>query len=134
MPRGLEVAGANRPDMELVEVPLEGIPVERPEPTPDTPQHLGADTGYDYPSVRELIDDRGYTAHIPVKKANGAEPIDLEKVPGYRGRRWVVERAHSWMNRFRRLVIRWDKKVPNDKAFLHFACAGITYQAAGVLG
>ncbi|HEX4606861.1 MAG TPA: IS5/IS1182 family transposase, partial [Urbifossiella sp.] len=44
------------------------------------------------------------------------------------------ERTHSWMNRFRRLLIRWEKKVPNDKAFLHFACAWITYHAAGVLG
>jgi putative transposase len=39
-----------------------------------------------------------------------------------------------WMNRFRRLLIRWEKKVPNYNAFLHFACAWITYHAAGVLG
>ena len=46
----------------------------------------------------------------------------------------MVERTHSWMNRFRRLLIRWEKKVPNYKAFLHFACAWITWRAAGVLG
>jgi transposase len=76
----------------------------------------------------------GYTAHIPVKKARGAEAVKPEKVPGYRARRWVAERTHSWMNRFRRLLIRWDKKVPNYKAFLHFACAWITYRTAEVLG
>jgi transposase len=120
--------------MRLVETTLESIPVERPEPTKGKPQHLCADKGYDFPSVRELIAAWGYTAHIPVKKAKGAEPVEREKVPGYRARRWVVERTHSWMNRFRRLLIRWEKKVPNYKAFLHFACAWITYQVAGVLG
>ena len=64
--------------------------------------------------------------------ADGA--ADLKRHAGAKARRWVVERTHSWMNRFRRLLIRWDKKVPNYKAFLHLACACITYQAAGVLG
>jgi len=130
----LEVAGANRPDMRLVEPTLESIPVERPKPTKRKPQHLCADKGYDFPSIRELVATWGYTAHIPIKKAKGAERVEREKIPGYRAQRWVVERTHSWMNRFRRLLIRWEKKVPNYKAFLHFACAWITYQVAGVLG
>jgi putative transposase len=134
VPVGLEVAGANRPDMRLVESTLESIPVERPEPTKKKPQHLCADKGYDVPSVRELVAAWGYTAHIPYKKAKGAKPVEREIIPGYRARRWVVERTHSWMNRFRRLLIRWEKKVPNYKAFLHFACAWITLQVAGVLG
>lgn len=130
----MEVGGANRPDMRLVAATLESIAAERPEPTRRKPQHLCADKGYDFPSVRELVAGWGYTAHIPVKKAKGTKPANRENIPGYRARRWVVERTHSWMNRFRRLLIRWEKKVPNYKAFLHFACAWITYQAAGVLG
>lgn len=47
--------------------------------------------------------------------------------------RWVVERAHSWMNRFRRLLVRWDKKPENYLAFLHFACGLIAFRAAGTL-
>jgi putative transposase len=46
----------------------------------------------------------------------------------------VLERAHSWMNRFRRLLVRWDKKPANYLAFLHFACGLITYRAAGLFG
>jgi putative transposase len=46
----------------------------------------------------------------------------------------VVERTHSWMNRFRRVLIRWDKKVQNSLAFLHLACAYITYRQSGLLG
>lgn len=128
------MAGANRPDMERVEATLASVPVERPEPTPAEPQHLCGDKGYDYPSVRELVAAWGYTAHSPAKKKRGEKPVAREKVPGYRARRWVVERTHSWMNRFRRVLIRWEKKVPNYKAMLHFACAWITYNAAGVLG
>jgi putative transposase len=38
------------------------------------------------------------------------------------------------MNRFRRVLIRWDKKVRNYLGFLHLACAYITYRQAGLLG
>jgi len=51
-----------------------------------------------------------------------------------RARRWVVERTHSWFNRFRRLLIRWEKKAENYVAFVHFACAWVTFRAAGILG
>lgn len=96
VPVGLEVAGANRPDMRLVEATLESTPVERPTPTTRARQHLCGDKGYDYPTVREVVAAWGYTAHIPVKKAKGAEAVEREKIPGYRARRWVVERTHSW--------------------------------------
>jgi putative transposase len=53
---------------------------------------------------------------------------------GFRARRWVVERTHSWINRFRRLLIRWEKKTENYLAMLYFACALITFRAAGFFG
>ena len=130
VPIGLAVSGANTHDKRLVEATLESIPVERPTSWL-TNEHLCLDKGYDYPDVRELVEAYGYTAHIP---ARGENPKHRKQLPGYRSRRWVVERTHSWMNRFRRLLIRWEKKVANYKAFLHLACAWITYRAAGVLG
>ena len=51
-----------------------------------------------------------------------------------KARRWVVERTHSWMNRFRRILIRWEKKPENYIAMLHFACALIAFRAAGLFG
>ena len=57
-----------------------------------------------------------------------------QHVPGYRARRWIVERTHSWMNRFRRLLIRWEKNVDHYVAFLHFACALIAFRASGLFG
>ena len=52
----------------------------------------------------------GYTAHI---RSRGEEKLEKAAIPGYRARRWVVERTHSWLNRFRRLLIRWEKDVGN---------------------
>jgi len=127
----MAVEGANRHDMKLVEPTLQRFIVERPEPTEQQPQNLCLDKGYDYPQVRELLDEWGYTAHI---RARGEEAQNKKQIPGYRARRWVVERTHSWLNRFRRLLIRWEKKVENYLAMLHFACAWIAFRAAGVFG
>jgi transposase len=131
VPIGLAVAGANRNDMKLVQETLESIPVERPQPTPDAPQGLCLDKGYDYDAVRETVAAYGYTAHIRMR---GEEATAKREIPGYRARRWVVERTHSWMNRFRRILIRWEKKVANYLAFLHFSCAWIAFRAAKVIG
>lgn len=130
IPIGLAVAGANRHDMKLVKATLASIPIERPRPTPEHIQHLCLDKGYDYAAVRETVADYGYTAHI---RTRGEEATAKREIPGYRARRWPVERTHSWMNRFRRLLIRWDKHTDNYLAFLHFACAWIAFRAAGVL-
>ncbi len=89
------------------------------------------DKAYDYPQVAELLAEWGYTAHI---RARGEETHAKRNIPGYRARRWVVERTHSWMNRFRRLLIRWEKKVKNYLAMIHFACAFISFRAAGLFG
>lgn len=105
--------------------------VERPEPTSRKRQHFCADKGYDYPDVRDLLEEWGYTAHI---KSHGEEEAERRSIPGYRARRWVVERTHSWFNRFRRLLIRWEKKSTNYVALLHFTCAWVTFRAAVVLG
>ena len=36
------------------------------------------------------------------------------------------------MNRFRRLLVRWERKVANYLALAQFACAWITCRAAGL--
>lgn len=130
IPVGLVVDGANRHDMKLTKPTLEKIIVERPEPTSDAPQNMCMDKGYDYPEVRQLLEEWGYTIHIPSR----GKVKKRKKIPGYRARHWVVERTHSWLNRFRRLLIRWEKKVENYLAMLHLACAWITYRATGLFG
>jgi putative transposase len=131
VPLGLAVEGANRHDFKMARETIESIPVERPEPSLATPQGMCLDKGYDYDEVRELLAEFGFTAHI---RARGEEAKALKQQAGFKARRWVVERTHSWMNRFRRILIRWDKKVRNYLGFLHLACAYITYKQSGLLG
>jgi leucyl-tRNA synthetase len=66
--------------------------------------------------------------------SRGEEAQALKRQIRFQARRWVVERTHSWLNRFRRILIRWEKKAANYLALLHLACAIITYRRAGVLG
>ena len=130
-PIGLAVAGAQRHDVKMVREAIESIPVKRPAPTPATPQGLGLDKGDDDDEGRDLCAAFGCTAHL---RARGEEAKALKQDAGVRARRWVVERTHSWLNRFRRVLIRWDKKVRNHLGFLHFACAYITYRQSGLVG
>ena len=131
MPIGVAVEGANRHDMKLVRATVESLVVERPAPTEDHPQGMCLDKGYDYDEVYAILQEFGFTAHV---RPRGEEAKAIKRESGFKARRWVVERAHSWMNRFRRLLIRWDKKPENYLAFLHFACGLIAFRAAGLFG
>ena len=131
VPIGLAIDGANRHDSKMVEATLESIPVKRPKPTRNNPQGMCLDKGYDYDNVRDLVKEFGYTAHI---KARGEEAQAIKRQAGFKARRWVVERTHSWMNRFRRILTRWEKKADNYLALLHLVCAVITYRCSGLLG
>jgi hypothetical protein len=46
----------------------------------------------------------------------------------------VVERTHSWLNRFREVLVRWYKKLRNNIAGLHIICAYIRLKRAGETG
>jgi transposase len=131
IPIGLAIDGANRHDMKLVRTTLESIVVERPEPTVAQPQGMCLDKGYDYDEVRLILEEFGFTAHI---RSRGDEVKERAQEAGKKARRWVVERSHSWLNRFRRLLVRWEKKPEHYLAFLHFACALIAFRAAELFG
>ncbi len=121
------IAGANRHDMKLLGQTLASVPQSIEDKRLEhmisgTLQGLCMDAGYDYDEVRELARAFGYTTHI---RSRGEERIAKEA--GKKARRWVVERTHSWLNCYRRLLIRWEKKAHNYLALLHFACALITW-------
>ncbi len=127
----LAVAWANRHDMRLVRDTVASVPVHRPTASAEQPQGMCLDKGYDFDVVRQTLHEFGFTAHI---RGRGEEARAIKTEVGFKARRWVVERTHSWMNRFRRTPVRWDKSPRNYIAFLHFACALIAFRAAGLLG
>ena len=119
------VTGANRHDMKKLADLLDATVVD---PAPTGPPRLVLDRGYDYQSCRDAAVARGYTPHIP-PKASAERPIpppgDPERHPP---RRWVVEVAHSWFNRFRRLLTRWEKHGSHYLGFVQLAAVLIIYR------
>jgi transposase len=130
IPLAVAIGGANAHDQTLVRETLGGIPVRRPRSTKHKRQHLCADKGYDADAVRTTAKRRGYIYHIPRK--NDTTP--QKKHRQGKARRWVVERTHSWTNRARRLLVRWEKKVENYLGFLHLQFAIVALRTARVVG
>jgi putative transposase len=130
IPLAVVGAGANRHDMKRLADTLDAVVVERPEPTEAAPQHLCLDKGYDDDECRQVAEQRDYLPHI---RSRGEEQREKRELPGYRPRRWVVEVCHSWLNRFRKLLVRFEKKLETHLALLQFACAYIVLKRAGVI-
>jgi putative transposase len=130
LPIAAVVTGANRHDKTQVEAVLQSMPLAAPLATQEYPQHFCGDKGYDYDDVRLLIFLWGYIDHIKSRADERAE----KRPTGGRARRWVCERTHSWINRFRRLLIRWEKNLDNYLGLLHLACATIVWRNCPVFG
>jgi IS5 family transposase len=111
----------------MMEATVDAVePIKRPRGRPrKRPAKLHTDKAYDAAERRRALRRRGITPRIARRGIESSERL---------GRyRWVVERTHSWMNRFRRVLIRWDKKARNYLGFLHLVWAYITYRQAGLL-
>lgn len=133
IPLTVVAEAANMNDMCIVGenlMELDDLPVRRPSPRKH-PQGMCMDKGYDYPIVRQVVALFGFQAHI---RSRGEEAAAKKRGRRHRPRRWVVERTHSWMNRFRELLVRWAKKERNYVAMLHLACAIIIGSAMGLFG
>jgi hypothetical protein len=116
----ISVAGANAPDCILLIDTLRAVVIE--PPAEDTLQNLRLDKGYDYGFVEEIAFDFGYTPHV---RARGEERKDKQE--GVKSQAGGVERTHSWINRFRRLLVHWEKKQANYLACLQLAAVLIVY-------
>lgn len=104
---------------------LDAVVIRAPR-GPRRPVHLCLDKGYNFRDCDEVVRARRITPHIRQK---GEQPL-LGRVRG-KPRRRVVERTGSWHNRFRALLIRWERKAENYLAQLHLACALIALQQSG---
>jgi putative transposase len=129
VPLGIAIAGANTHDAKLLRATLQSIPLPRAKSAGRRRQHLCLDKGYCGRPSETLARRFGYIPHIPRKGEDRPK-----RRPGQRARRWVVEGSHSWANRARRLLVRWEKKADNYLAFVHIQFAYIALKHAWVLG
>ena len=130
MPLAIVITGANRHDVSQLETLLDSIIIERPDIFQE-PQNLCLDRGYAGEPALEAVVQRGFIPHI---KSRGEEKTDLKaQNPTHKARRWIVEATHSWMNRFRKLLVRYEKLTASYKALLMLLCAFIAFRKAGVI-
>ncbi len=124
VPIGALITGANVPDAAMISQVLDAVPI-RASRGPRRPEHLCLDKGYDYPHVAPAVRLRGIRPHI---RRRGEKPL-VGVVRG-KARRWVVERTNSWHNRFRGLLVRWERYGAHYLALLQLACGLIAFQQA----
>ena len=126
IPLSIVIDGANRHDVVLAEETLNGLQIEKPLLMEGEGHGLCMDKGYDSRKVGELA---RAMEHTPPIRSRGEEKIALAKEEGFKARRWVVARTQGWLNRFRRILVRWEKLPENHLALLHLTCAIIVWRS-----
>jgi transposase len=128
-PLGICVEAATPAEVKLLERTLDSVKVKRRRGArrrPHKPERLVADRGYDSNPARALLVSREIEPIIPKRRNNKkATHQDGRKLRRYK-RRWIIERTNSWLQNFRRLVARYERKVKNFEALVHLACALVT--------
>ncbi len=120
---------ASPAEVKLLERTLDAVKVKRcrgKRRRPHKPERLIADRGYDSNGARSLLVKREIEPIIPARSNNQvATHQDGRRLRRYK-RRWIIERTNSWLQNFRRLVVRYERKVKNFEALVHLACALVT--------
>ncbi len=119
VPLSLVVTGANRHDVTQLEPTLDALCWCRPAVRANAPQHLCADAGFVGQQAEQAMRERGYTPHVRSRSDE-----KRRRIKGKKPRRWIVEVAHSWFNRFRKLLVRYEKTHRSYFA-LHMLAAAI---------
>ena len=119
VPLGIIAAGAHRHDSPLLAPTLHAARHQLGGLLPaDRTCHL--DAGYDSKPTRRTLDEQGFTARI----ARRGIPAPLQA-----GRRWPVERTHSWMNGYGKLRRLTDRDATIAGFYLYLAAALVTIRA-----
>ena len=125
VPLSLIVTGANVNDGKRLEAVLAAIVVKRAAPAQRRSKHLCADAAYRSAQNLRIIEEHGYIAHVVDRRQ---EADAKRRDPNKKARRWVVEVCHSWFNRFRKLLVRYEKLERSFVALNHLAAAIIAFR------
>ena len=117
IPMATVSAPANTVDHALLGQTLDALKDFSPLPA-DATVHL--DSGYDYRPCRDALDERGLLGQI----ASRGTPAPIQI-----GKRWVVERTHSWLNDFGKLRRCTERRTDCVDAYLALAAAIVTVRA-----
>ena len=146
IPLSAIISSASTHDIKAVTDVIDNVVIKRPTTTTTTTttttantflsttkqrktrQHLCLDRAYSSKSIENEIIHRGYVPHIPYKRKRGQSKIVLQmNYQNAKNKQWVVARINSWHNRFRKLFIRYEKKVENYLGLVQLSCSIIIY-------
>lgn len=125
VPLSIVVTAANVNDGKRIEQVLGAIVVTRERPPMRRSKLLCADAGYRSAEISRIIDSHGCIAHVVDRRTEAAAK---RRQPGKKARRWVVEVRHIWFNRFRKLLVRYEKLERSFVALNHLAAAIIAFR------
>ena len=125
IPLSIVASGAHVHDVKLLEPTLDHIVTKRPPVQEPLSENLCLDAGYAGEPARKAIETRHYVPHV---RPRGEEIAAKKRNPRARPRRWVVERTHSWLNRYRKLLVRFEKTALSFEGLLQLACALIVFR------
>jgi putative transposase len=135
IPLSVLITAANKHDMKSAAKTLDNIVIikrrrERilASSSSKTIQNLCLDKGYDSQEIEYEAVQRGYIPHIRHRGEEETLLAITKKYNHHTARRWVVERTNSWHNRFRKLLIRYEKKSENYLGLVHLSCCMILYR------
>jgi len=114
----ITISGANRHDNIMVQKTVKSIPIQL--------KHkrivFAADTAYDAKNTREFLKKRNFVPVISINKRKSKKIV--EKVRSRH--RWLIERSHGHLNKWRGIFTRWNKKVENYIAAIQMAATFYT--------
>ena len=121
IPLAFLLTGANTHDSMPFEKLLDSIPPIRGKPgrTRCRPDKLHADKAYDHRRCRQACRRRGIASRIARRGVETSQKLGRH--------RWVIERTFAWINRFRRLVTRYERRSDIHYAFTALACSLICF-------
>jgi len=116
---GYALGSGNRHDSTLFEASVRSIPLFLIQPL-SKEMHL--DSAYDSKQIRVILFNYYYVPKISKNNRNSKTKVTQKTEK----KRWIVESTHSWINRFRRLLVRFEKLASNYLALMHFSFSIIT--------
>lgn len=117
LPISVHVSSASPGEVTLVEDTLSHRFTE------EAPEHLVGDKAYDSDPLDETLEELGTEMISPHRSNRVRETTQDGRALRRYKRRWQVERFNAWLQNYRKVLVRWDRKVENYRGFVLLACA-----------
>jgi transposase len=122
LPIAITIASASPHEVTLVEQTLNASFL------PDNPERLIGDAAYDSDPLDRMLAACEIQLIAPHRHNRVKPPRDRRPLRRYR-RRWRVERLFAWLQNYRRVVTRYERRAANFLGFLQLACMRILLRA-----